>query len=143
MKNRRTVVFAAAILLVCVIYFLLPTSKPTLYGDYIVSGELEVQAGFNEDCSEVLYTVINRSDHHIDYDFAVLECMTDDGWQEVLTRSFQRQSEIGRTAEQAFFPAGETTQGSIPLVDLRHKNTTQYRIVFPLTDTEQIASVQF
>ena len=57
MPNRRIIIIAVVILLVCGVYFLLPTCKPTLYGECFVSGELEVQAGFNEDCSEVLYTV--------------------------------------------------------------------------------------
>ena len=50
---------------------------------------------------------------------------------------------VGRTAVERFFPAGETTAGSIRLTDLRMADAAQYRIVFPLTGTNVIASAQF
>ena len=142
MPKRRILIFAVMLFLVCCVYFMLPTCKPTLYGECFVSDELEVQAGFNEDRTEVWYAVVNRTDRDIVYDFVVLERLTDDGWQEVLARSFQRQSEIGRTAVERFFPAGETTAGSIRLTDLRMADAAQYRIVFPLAGN-LIACAQF
>ena len=142
MSKRRILTVVVALLLVCGVYFLLPTCKPTLYGECFVSGELEVQAGFNEDRTEVWYAVVNHTDRDIVYDFVVLERLTGDGWQEVLTRTFQRQSEIGRTAVEHYFPAGETKQGSFPLADLRMRDAEHYRVVFPLVGNV-IASAQF
>ena len=50
---------------------------------------------------------------------------------------------VGRTAVERFFPAGETTAGSIRLTDRRMADAAQDRIVFPLTGTNVIASAQF
>ena len=139
MKNRRIVILVLVLLLVCSAYFLRPIHKPTLYDSYAVSDTLTVQAGFNKNRTEVWYAIANLTDQDIDYDFAVLEYWTENGWQEVPTRAFQRQSEIGRTADQTFFPADKTTAGCIPLTDLRMPDIDHYRIVIPLTDTNTIA----
>ena len=145
MKNRRFLCNACGGFLVFVGIYLfsilltLPASKPSLYEGHEISDDMIVYAQFNEDRSEVGYLAYNTTDYTILYDFAVLECRTENGWQEILTRSFQRQSEIDRTADQPFFSASWLSEGVIPLDDLRLIDAEAYRLVFPLTDTNSIA----
>lgn len=140
MESRRF----AVIVLICITYFLLPTCKPTLYDDHFVSGELEIEARFNEDRSMVLYTATNLTDRDILYECVVLECQIEDDWYEILNILFQRQTPHSYTAHDSpacglDFPAGESVQGSLSVEHLHLANRSAYRLVFPYRNTSVIA----
>lgn len=150
MKYRRYIrsicmgVFVFAAIYLLAILLSLSADKPSLYTDCEVSDDLIVYAEFSDDRRQIGYLACNTAETSIPFDLAVLEYRTEDGWQEVLTRTFRRQSETGRTADQLFFSASDIREGILPLNQLRLVEAEAYRLVFPLTGTNSVAvSMEF